>query len=95
MSVMVIQFVCFRINDDSGLKRLWRTKMRLSRKGLVSADLSGLERYEGLNCANVDRRRTCDLDLDKTRETVVLKSFGRVLILGYYKDSTVVCAVQA
>ena len=61
MSVMVIQFVCFRINDDSGLKMLWRRKMRLSRKGLVSAILSGLLRYEGLNGAKVNRRRTCDL----------------------------------
>ena len=82
MSVMVIQFVCFRINDNRGLKRLWKTKMRLSRKGFLSAILRDLERFEGSNCANLDRRRTCDLDLVKTREIVVLKSFGCVLVFG-------------
>lgn len=56
MSVMVIQFVRFRINDDKGPERLGRTKMGLWRRGLVSAVLSGLEIYEGPSCANVNRR---------------------------------------
>lgn len=85
VSVMIIQFVRFKINNDKGLERLGRTKMGLWRRGFVNAVLRALEIYVGSSCANVNRRRTCDVDLVETEETAVFKSFDRVAILGYYQ----------
>lgn len=84
MLVMMIQFVRFRINNEKALERLLRPKMGLRRRGLVSTVLGDLEMYESSRCANVNRRRTYDVDMVETTETAVLSSLGRVLILGYY-----------